>query len=344
MTTPKITQAPPPAPEQVGVLPLAETSETDDLVALAERFILLKRRPRHRYEKEARHLHAWLKFMAGRGVARASDLSVQAMLDWAASRHNVFALTWNGEVSAVSAFMDHLKALGKAKNNVCWFLKQRFTSNFRPYIFTRGELRQMFRPPAGATRWQRDRAMIYSVIYACALRVSEACRFRMRDFDDRKATIFVHESKWFKDRLLPLASITRCRIRRYVRARRAGARPEDWLFVNGVGKPYRRKNLETQFVQELRRLGMYLPTHEVEGVRYGSTRLHSLRHSFAVNRFLKWYRDGADVQAVLPLLSTYLGHVDVRYSQIYLKATGLVLSEAHERFAGRWEKHFPLEP
>lgn len=47
---------------------------------------------------------------------------------------------------------------------------------------------------------------------------------------------------------------------------------------------------------------------------------------------------------MLPLISTYLGHSDVRYSQVYLKATGLLLREAHERFAGRWEKEFPLKP
>ncbi len=60
-------------------------------------------------------------------------------------------------------------------------------------------------------------------------------------------------------------------------------------------------------------------------------RPHDLRHSFAVNTLLGWYRDGSDVAAKMPLLSTYLGHVDPAATYWYLSAAPELLAFAAER-------------
>ena len=57
-----------------------------------------------------------------------------------------------------------------------------------------------------------------------------------------------------------------------------------------------------------------------------------MRHSFAVHRLVAWYREDADVQACLPLLSTYLGHANVSGTQAYLTMTPELLAEASKRF------------
>ena len=62
-------------------------------------------------------------------------------------------------------------------------------------------------------------------------------------------------------------------------------------------------------------------------------RLHDLRHSFAVHSLTAWYREGADVQRRLPLLSTYLGHADLEGTKIYLSMTPELLQQASLRFA-----------
>ena len=60
------------------------------------------------------------------------------------------------------------------------------------------------------------------------------------------------------------------------------------------------------------------------GIRPRSDRcrptIHGLRHSFAVNTLIRWYREGADVQARLPQLSTWLGHADPKWTYWYLSA------------------------
>ena len=62
---------------------------------------------------------------------------------------------------------------------------------------------------------------------------------------------------------------------------------------------------------------------------------HSLRHRFAVKRLVSWYTAGVDVQAMLPALATYMGHVHYSYTAHYLTATPELLGLAAERY-NRW--------
>lgn len=63
-----------------------------------------------------------------------------------------------------------------------------------------------------------------------------------------------------------------------------------------------------------------------------SPHLHSFRHTFAVHRLTDWYRQGADVQRLLPRLSTYLGHAGLEGTQVYLSMTPQLLRQASLRF------------
>ena len=60
-------------------------------------------------------------------------------------------------------------------------------------------------------------------------------------------------------------------------------------------------------------------------------RIHDFRHGFAVATLLDWYRAGVDVQARLPLLSAFLGHVDPASTYWYLEATPELLALAAVR-------------
>ena len=61
-------------------------------------------------------------------------------------------------------------------------------------------------------------------------------------------------------------------------------------------------------------------------------RFHDLRHTFATNRVAQWYREGKDVQALLPVLSTYLGHCNLDSTAVYISFTNQLLDEAGKRF------------
>ena len=73
-----------------------------------------------------------------------------------------------------------------------------------------------------------------------------------------------------------------------------------------------------------------------------SPRIHSLRHSFAVHRLLRWYHEGADLNEKLPLLSTYMGHRKMQNTFVYLKVRAATLRAANARFAADFEKKVAL--
>ena len=83
--------------------------------------------------------------------------------------------------------------------------------------------------------------------------------------------------------------------------------------------------------RDFQRLREYAGIRRSDGER-SQPRLHDLRHTFAVHRLTSWYRQGADVQKLLPYLSTYLGHASLRGTQVYLSMTPELLHEAAARF------------
>jgi integrase len=67
-------------------------------------------------------------------------------------------------------------------------------------------------------------------------------------------------------------------------------------------------------------------------------RMHDLRHVFVLRTLLGWYREETDVEAQLPLLSTFLGHVDPSSSYWYFEAAPQLLALAAERLERAWEQ------
>lgn len=66
-------------------------------------------------------------------------------------------------------------------------------------------------------------------------------------------------------------------------------------------------------------------------------RLHDLRHRFAIETLLRWYREGQDVERCLPMLSTYLGHLNIAHTYWYLTACPELMGLAMERLESFWE-------
>jgi integrase len=99
------------------------------------------------------------------------------------------------------------------------------------------------------------------------------------------------------------------------------------LFPTRTGTPVARHTAENIF----RRLRVRAGVLRQDGGRY-QPRLHDLRHAFAVHRLVSWYRQGADVQRLLPQLATYLGPVHIAATQRYLTLTPELLHEASQRF------------
>ena len=214
-----------------------------------------------------------------------------------------------------------------------------------PYIYSPTEVRRLL--DAADTYRQRVNQLephtlrtVIMLLYGTGLRRGEAQRLRLADVDLGEALLAVRQTKFFKSRLVPLAAPLARTLEAYAVRRMAGgaSQSEQAAFlVNRDGTPLACSTLQAAFAQLRRQAGIGsddLPCQP---------RLHDFRHTFAVERLAAWYREGKDVQRLLPVLSTYLGHTSVAGTQVYLSMTPDLLREACARFeryaAGDGDRH-----
>jgi integrase len=207
-----------------------------------------------------------------------------------------------------------------------------------PYIYSREEVCRIM--AAGKSLPDRDglRAAVFStligLLYATGIRIGEALSLRLPDVDLKRRLLHVREGKFKKSRYVPLSPSTATQLAHYLRHRRAAGYPQAptaHFFVSRSGGYYHPVTFVTTFLAVVRKLGLRGPAPQ------RGPRVHDFRHSFAVSRLLAWHRSGANLYAKLPTLSTYLGHVTVTGTELYLHATAELLESTgkrfHERFA-----------
>ena len=199
-----------------------------------------------------------------------------------------------------------------------------------PFIYSPGDIealmaqaRQLTPMPAATHE------TLIGLLAATGLRVGEAIRLDRADIDWDGAVLMIRESKFGKTRMVPVLDSTLDMLGRYARIR-GGLCPQAAtasFFVSTAGT----RLIYARVGQVFRRL------RDRAGIGAGADRrprIHDLRHTFAVRTLLGWYQAGQDVEARLPILSTYLGHRDPRSTYWYLSAAPELLALA----AGQLER------
>jgi integrase len=206
-----------------------------------------------------------------------------------------------------------------------------------PYIYRPEELRRLLALTVTFNRVRAGRMLLGSTLrvlvllfYGTGLRLGEALSLNIADADLAAGVLTIRDTKFFKTRLVPIGDRLGEELKAYLRWRLALPCPD------GEASPFfvtrRGKRLDCRCVQENFRAVCILAGVRRDGDARQQPRIHDLRHTFAVHRLVAWYREGADVQRLLPKLSTYLGHIDVAATQRYLTMTPELLSEANRRF------------
>jgi integrase/recombinase XerD len=216
---------------------------------------------------------------------------------------------------------------------------------YRPYVFSSDELRRFLGflqqqeaqsiHPATSFR-VRSRYVLFHLLYACGLRVSEAIRLTVEDYSAEQCTLFIQPSKFLKDRLIPIGGRVASNLEHLLELRKDlfGIPPEGPFFLAlPARRSYKPYSISDYFRRVMRHLGIYRPQGTYQGCTQGTPHLHELRRAFAVHRLMRWYREQVDVDAKLPLLATYMGHSNFAYTKTYLTLTQQLLSEAGHRFA-----------
>jgi site-specific recombinase XerD len=266
---------------------------------------------------------------------------------------------WMGELSCgaytrarkaqlVHRFFDYLRCLSVVTDNPVPRTDRIPRSTFRPFIFTREQLAALLDeakrlPERGSYRCRPPDTYFTMLALLCALglRHGEVLRLRLGDVDLEGGTLFIDQTKFHKSRYVPFGPKVGQHLERHLEARRAILRPAlpaDLLFTANRQKAMHPHTLLGAFRDILHRLGIA----GAEG--QPPPRVHDIRHSFAVGRLLRWYQEGVDVQARLPALATFLGHVGPKSTEVYLTITSELLQQASARFHREFGHAFDQEP
>ena len=172
---------------------------------------------------------------------------------------------------------------------------------------------------------------LIGLLAATGLRIGEAMRLDRDDVDWDAGMLCVRDSKFGKSREVLVHASTLEALRAYSQRRdQLCAHPSaPSLFVSTRGTRLLHTAIYPAFRQLLGLAGIQERSPSCR------PRVHGLRHSFAVSTLLSWYRDGGDVEARIPLLSTYMGHIDPAATYWYLSAAPELLALAAERLEQR---------
>lgn len=273
------------------------------------------------------------QFTREMGDIHLHEVTPEAVLTFLRGRAALSA-TWTTKRSALGGLYRFALARGYVAASPLPQETPRLPPSQTPYVYSTDELRRLLDATAVVhSDHSRLQAVTYRtlllLLYGAGLRIGEALDLKISDVDFAERVITVRDTKFYKTRLVPIGPKLARMLVAYAALRHALPHAhQSSLFATRTGRRLSYPHVITLFQRVRRAAGIACPPGEPR-----PPRLHDLRHTAAVHRVLAWYRAGKDVQRLLPQLATYLGHVDIKSTQRYLKMTPELLQEASLRFA-----------
>jgi integrase/recombinase XerD len=192
-----------------------------------------------------------------------------------------------------------------------------------PFIFTSEQVAQLLemaaqrKPTNNSPLIQAVSRLALVLLFTAGLRRGEVTRLTLADVDASTAVLQIRQSKFHKSRAVPLSPDGARELQEYLRLRLAwpfDTSPSSALLFNTSRG--QRGYTGGGLAQLIHSLFVQADIRDVEG---RPPRVHDLRHTFAIQALLRWYREGADVQSNLPKLALYMGHVSIVSTAYYLR-------------------------
>lgn len=299
---------------------------------VAEDYLRMRRALGYKLELSGWHLEKFASYLEQTG---ARTVTIENAVAWATSA-GADPSYWAQRLSIVRQFARHLQTIDPACEVPPAQLLPYRAPRAIPYLYEPEEITALMdaagelEPPLLAANYRT----LIGLLSVTGLRLGEAIRLDRGDVDVRHRLLRILDSKFSKSREVVLHDTTTHALDEYARLRdRRFPQPRCEAFLVSL----RGTRLNKNAVHD-----MFPRLVHVAGLKPRSPRCrprpHDLRHTFAVRTLLEWYRDGVDVQARLPLLSTYLGHVNPASTFYYLHAApellGLVANRLDSTIEG----------
>lgn len=280
-------------------------------------------------------LSSYVSFME---QAQADFISIDLALTWAKQSTSVQPGRWAQRLSYVRGFARYCSAIDARTEVPASGLLPFCHHRPSPYFLTDEHIDRLLRGalelPAKEGLANHTFYSLFGLLSVSGLRIYEALGLTTDDVDLGEGILTIRSAKFGKSRLIPLHATTVQVLADY-QARREqflGGRQVPYWFVNAQGARLGYGSVIGAFHRLTKGAG--LPSQPGRS----KPRLHDLRHRFALKTLLNWYREGLDVEQRLPVLSAFLGHVELRDTYWYLSACPELLGAAKARLEHRWEQ------
>jgi site-specific recombinase XerD len=304
-------------------------------------FITRKHLEEKKYFQPAKILRCFDRFLVQQNFS--GPLVNQHLFDlYAKHCQNLNQSTRYNYLVLIQQFLRYLR-LFQPQSYVPEFLPVKKTKNQRFFIYNHSQICALLSAAKSLQAQHSIRAQLYyfliGILYSTGLRISEALALNLNDFHEDQKFLYVSKGKFNKDRLVPLSNSTFDALKQYLKIRQktASISAETPIFINS-------KNERLSYCAVYKTFRKLLKNSDLanKGSPY-PPRIHDLRHTFAVNRLLKWYHDGEDINVKLPALATYMGHANLSDTQIYLHSTADILQQRHRRFYKYFQQNIKIQ-
>jgi integrase/recombinase XerD len=292
-----------------------------DLRAELERYLVIRRAVGFKLARAEPLLADYVRHLDTIG---AEVITTDNAFAWASLPANGSPEWWGYRLSVVRVFARHLHAVDPVHEVPPAGLLPARTHRAVPYLYSDADIaallaaaRELASPLRAATF-----ETLVGLLVVSGLRIGEALHLDRDDVDLDDGVLHIRQTKFGKTRDVPLHPSTVDALAAYARRRyQLSPRPRDpSFFVSTAGTRLRYDNVHLAWLDLVRRAGLAPRSERCR------PRPHDTRHSFAVRTLVGWYRDGVDVAAAMPLLSTYLGHVHPANTYWYLSAAPELLA------------------
>jgi integrase/recombinase XerD len=283
-------------------------------------------------------LPAFVKFLEEH---RSSFITTPWALVWAQQPATVQPAEWAHRRSVVRTFAHFRSATDPRTQIPPPGLLPFQPKRARPYLYSEEQIRNLLRAALRMSyRFQCGKLRpwtfycLFGLLSVTGLRLGEARNLELSDVDLKAGVLTIRGAKFGKTRLIPLHASTRVVLADYLARRRrhwAGRTVSSYLFLSSWGNRLDSGEIHRTFYALSRQIGLRGPSDS-----HGPRR-HDMRHRFATNTLVQWYRSGQDPERRLPLLSAYLGHGHVADPQWYWEGSPELMREAMRRLEQRWE-------
>ena len=253
--------------------------------------------------------------------------------DYIVTKNNESPDTYIHRVGALKQFSFYLNSKGYNDCELLDVPKVKY-KRFIPYIYTSDEIIKIIDCIDKSDYENKDQiSIIIKLLYCTGLRISEALNIKFADISKDTTNIVIRNSKNLNNRIIYLSNSMIEELKDYLSKRYL--KDENWIFSKN------NRQLTISFVEKFyRKILLQLGYTKRENGFY--PRLHDLRHTFAVTTLDKMFKKGYDYYNVLPMLSTYMGHRDIKSTEYYITLTEWLSHETVEKLNDIYPNVIPV--